>query len=111
MHAQCPHCQQQVDATPPAGGGEVVCPLCGSGWRVVDASTTGEEGLFVFERILNDARMGNLPCSGVLILSEDQVHWQEKISQRPNQIILVQPVMFKQLFAKVQELLGLPAAT
>ena len=49
---------------------------------VVDAGTTGESGLFVFERILNDARSGNLPCSGVLILAEDQVHWQEKISQR-----------------------------
>lgn len=77
---------------------------------VVDAGTTGEAGLYVFDRILNDAHMGNLPCSGVLILAEDQVHWQDKISQRPNQIILVQPVKFKQLFAKVQELLGLPVA-
>ena len=77
---------------------------------VVDAGTTGESGLFVFERILNDARTGNLPCSGVLILAEDQVHWQEKISQRTNQIIMVQPVKFKQLFAKIQELLGVPVS-
>ena len=67
---------------------------------IVDAGTTGEEGLFVFERILKDAHTANLPCSGVLILNEDQMDWQEKISQRPNQIVMVQPVKFKQLFAE-----------
>jgi eukaryotic-like serine/threonine-protein kinase len=78
---------------------------------VVDVGTTGESGLYVFERILNDARANNLTCSGVLILGEDQAHWQEKISDRPNQIIMVQPVKFKQLFAKIQELLGLPVSS
>jgi len=73
---------------------------------VVDAGTTGESGLFVFERILKDADSNNLPCSGVLILAEDQAHWREKISHRPNQIVLVQPVTFKQLYAKVQDLLA-----
>jgi len=57
---------------------------------VVDAGTTGEAGLFVFERILQDARSNKLNCSGVLILAEDQADWAEKISQRPNQVILVQ---------------------
>jgi CheY-like chemotaxis protein/predicted Ser/Thr protein kinase len=74
---------------------------------LVDAGTTGEPGLFVFERILHDAQQNNLDCSGVLILAEDQAHWEEKISQRPNQVIMVQPVKFKQLYATILELIGL----
>jgi len=74
---------------------------------IVDAGTTGEEGLFVFERILKDAQLENLSCGGVLMLAEDQQDWQEKISERDNQVVLVQPIKFKQLFVKVQEMLGL----
>jgi serine/threonine protein kinase len=77
---------------------------------IVNAGTTAESGLHVFERILKDAHKEGLSCHGILMLNEDQLAWQEKISARPNQIVMVQPIKFKQILHKVQELLGRPVA-
>lgn len=74
---------------------------------IIDAGTTGENGLLIFERILKDAANEGLPCQGVLLLSDEQLSWKGKISPRPNQAVLIQPIKFKQLLHKAQEMLGM----
>lgn len=73
---------------------------------IVDAGTTGESGLLVFERILKEADKDNRSCSGILMLADDQLDWKDRINKRDNQAVLVQPIKFKQLLQTVQELLG-----
>jgi serine/threonine protein kinase len=73
---------------------------------IVDANTVGEDGLHVFERVLNEAREKSLACAGILILSPEQAAWAGRVSQRKNAAVMVLPVGFKQLRAKLKELMG-----
>ena len=73
---------------------------------IVDAGTTGEPGLLVFERLFRDAELQGVPLAGVLMLNEDQTDWQEQITPGEKQVVLVQPIKLKQLLGAVQELLG-----
>jgi CheY-like chemotaxis protein len=72
---------------------------------VLDAGTTGEEGRFTFERIINEAERKELPCAGILILSEEQADWAGEIHPRPNVAVLVRPLTLKQLHRKLRELM------
>ena len=72
---------------------------------IVDASTTGERGFFVFDRIVEDANRHGVPCSGILMLNEDQTDWQKKIGDYPNIITLIQPIKYKQLLQAIRSLL------
>src|SRR5438105_1608824 len=40
MHIVCPHCQSAIELVEPASGPEVVCPACGSSFRLEAGSTT-----------------------------------------------------------------------
>jgi serine/threonine-protein kinase len=71
---------------------------------VVDAGTTGDEGLTVFEQVLTDAVRQNLDCAGILLLNEDQSAWVDRVVERPKMAVLVRPVTLKQLHRKLQEL-------
>lgn len=73
---------------------------------IVDAGTVGEDGLLVFERIMAEARDKSLNCAGILILSQEQAEWASRVSQHKNACVMVLPVGFKQLRAKLRELLG-----
>ncbi|MCI0461483.1 MAG: protein kinase [Gemmataceae bacterium] len=72
---------------------------------VVDAGTTGEEGRLMFDRVLNEAERLHAPCAGVLILSEDQLEWKERVEPRDRMIVLVRPVTMKQLHRALRRLL------
>jgi len=72
---------------------------------VTNASTVGEDSIFLTERILLEAERLNLPLAAVLILGEDQQVWVDKIRARANLAILVQPVTFRQLHAALKKLL------
>ncbi len=72
---------------------------------IMDAGTAGEDGIYVFDRIMDEASRLRRPCSGILILSEDQQHFAEKVEARPNVAILTRPVTFRQLRDAVKELL------
>jgi CheY-like chemotaxis protein len=80
---------------------------------VVDAETTGEDGLLVLERVLAEARRKNLACSGVLLLGEEQAAWANRAPAGPNAAVLVKPgVGIKQVHQTLQQLLnGNPAPT
>jgi CheY-like chemotaxis protein len=73
---------------------------------VVDAGTTGEPGILVFEKIRSDAARTGLHCAGVLMLPQDQLEWQRRLEPRPDTSVLVHPVKLKQLLKSVQEVSG-----
>jgi CheY-like chemotaxis protein len=71
---------------------------------VLDAGSVGEEGRFVFERILKEAEVNTVPCAGILILSEDQKRWAREIKNGQNVSVMVRPLTLKQLQTKLMEL-------
>ena len=73
---------------------------------IVDAGTTDEDGLFVFDNIMNEAKRKEITCAGVLVLSEEQAPWRERVTARNNAAVLVRPVTLKQLVRKIQEMLA-----
>jgi eukaryotic-like serine/threonine-protein kinase len=73
---------------------------------IVDASTTGENGYFVFERIMEDAQRQNIPCRGILMLGADQLQWQERAESYPGAATLIQPIKYKQLLQTIRNLLA-----
>lgn len=64
---------------------------------IIDCGTVGEDGLFIFDRIMSEAERVNRDCVGALLLSEDQKSWASKITKRKNVTVLVRPVTMKQL--------------
>ncbi|MCI0642423.1 MAG: protein kinase [Gemmataceae bacterium] len=72
-------------------------------YLIVDAGTTGEESVMIFERIMLDAQKLRVACGGVLMLNEDQNDLMRRVAERPNQAVLVQPIKFKQLLRALQE--------
>ncbi len=73
---------------------------------IVDAGTTGEDGMLIFERIMNDADRQRVAVQGILMLSNEQASWAEKVRARANIKVLVQPIKLKQLLRMIQELQG-----
>ncbi len=71
---------------------------------IVDAGSTGEDGLHVFERILDDAKRQHFSLRGIIMFSEEQADWATKVATRANVGVLVQPIKLKQLLRKIQEL-------
>jgi tRNA A-37 threonylcarbamoyl transferase component Bud32 len=75
---------------------------------IVNAETAGEDGVEVFDHVLQEAHSKQIACVGVLILGEDQTAWAKKIKPRPNARVLVRPVSWKQLSGTLQSLLEKP---
>src|SRR5262245_58047743 len=73
---------------------------------IVNAETSGEEGVEVFDHVLREAEEKNAPCAGVVILGEDQADLARKVTARPNARVLVRPVSWKQLSAALQSMSG-----
>jgi serine/threonine protein kinase len=74
---------------------------------IVNASTTGENGLHSFERIIEDAHRQNIPSCGILMLDAEQREWEAKLANKPGVAVLVQPIKYKQLLRTIQSLLGI----
>ena len=72
---------------------------------VVNGATTGDDGILIFERIMNEAIRDQSPCKGILMLDDDQRGWEKKIASNDAIAIMVHPVKLKQLQKQVAELL------
>jgi serine/threonine protein kinase len=70
---------------------------------VVDAGTTGEEGMLIFDKLLAEADRKTLSCAGILILTREQADWARKISARPRTVVLISPTI-RTLHHQLQEL-------
>jgi serine/threonine protein kinase len=73
---------------------------------IIDAGTTGEDGILVYERILMDAERKKVSCAGILMLNQEQDAWRDKIQPRPKTSVLVQPVKLKQLLKNVEDVMA-----
>ena len=73
---------------------------------IVDASTTGENGYYVFERIMDDAVRQNVQCRGILMLSTEQVEWKARLAEYEGIATLIQPIKYKQLLQTIRALLA-----
>ena len=72
---------------------------------IVDASTTGENGYYVFERIMEDAQRQGISCRGILMLSTEQLEWKARVETYPGVATLIQPIKYKQLLQTIHKLL------
>ncbi|HEY7157937.1 MAG TPA: serine/threonine-protein kinase [Gemmataceae bacterium] len=72
---------------------------------IVDARTTGEDGLLVFENVREEAIRRRLPCAAILILAREQNSWASRISPSPQLAVMPHNVTFKQLAHKLKELM------
>ena len=73
---------------------------------VINAGSVGEEGLVIFENILNEASTKRVRCAGILILSDQQAEWRERIKDRPNAAVMLPPVTLGGLCQKVEQLMA-----
>lgn len=73
---------------------------------IVDASTTGENGYYVFERIMDDAARQGINCRGILMLSAEQEVWKDRLEHTDGIATLVQPIKYKQLLHTIRALLA-----
>jgi serine/threonine protein kinase len=74
---------------------------------VLDAGEGNEESVETFEKIMTEAGRQNYLCGGILILSENQAPWQEKVQPRSNVAILVRPVNLKQVSEQLERFVPL----
>jgi tRNA A-37 threonylcarbamoyl transferase component Bud32/CheY-like chemotaxis protein len=72
---------------------------------IVDARTTGEEGLRVFGIIVEEAARKRYPCAAILILAQDQASWAARVPQSPHASVMGHDVTFKRLMRKLKELM------
>jgi serine/threonine protein kinase len=71
---------------------------------ILDVGTVGEEGLFVFEKVMEEAQRHNRLCAGIAILSEHQKDWLKRFKKLPTTEVLVRPVTLKQLQKTLEKL-------
>jgi eukaryotic-like serine/threonine-protein kinase len=72
---------------------------------VVDAGSTGEDGLHVFQHLRTDAERLGLELGCLLVLNEEQATWAGKVKPGKNVAVFVRPaVTLKQIYRRLQEL-------
>lgn len=72
---------------------------------ILDAGTTGDDGLLLFDTLLTEAERQACPLAGVLILNEEQAEWPSRLHPHKKLAVLVRPVTLKQLHRKLEELI------
>lgn len=71
---------------------------------IVNASTTGENGCYVFQRILDEAKRQHATCNGILLVDPEQADWRDRMAGAEGISVLVQPVKYKQLLGAIKDL-------
>ncbi len=72
---------------------------------IVNAATSGEEGCYVFSRIIEEAERQQIPCGGILLASPEQSAWRERLLDKHGVSVLVHPVKFRQLVHAIRDLI------
>jgi serine/threonine protein kinase len=72
---------------------------------IVDIGSTGEDGLQVYEKVLQEAANKSIRCVGIAILSEEQAAWASRIPTGPRARTLTRPVGLKELRRSLEEML------
>jgi eukaryotic-like serine/threonine-protein kinase len=74
---------------------------------VLDAGTTDEDGILLFDSLLTEAERQGTPLAGVLMLNTEQAEWRERLHKHKRMVVLVRPVTLKQLVRSLQQLVPL----
>src|SRR5262249_42804073 len=78
---------------------------------IIDARTTGEDGLMTFDRIMAESERVGQPLAGVLLLADEQAGWAHRVHPRPSAVILIdsekRPITLKHLHRKLLGMLGI----
>ena len=72
---------------------------------IVNATTTGEDGCYVFQHVLEEAQRQQIRCGGILLVDAAQADWRDRMADLPTAAVLVQPVNYRQLLAAIRDLL------
>ncbi len=72
---------------------------------VINAGSVGEDGLSVFQSVLDEAKAKSVTCTGVLILSAEQADWQKRVGDRPGAAVLLPPATIKRLCETLDQLM------
>jgi eukaryotic-like serine/threonine-protein kinase len=72
---------------------------------IVNATTTGENGCYIFQRVLDEAKRQQTPCRGILLVEPEHADWRDRMADFPQITVLVQPVNYKQLLGAIRDLL------
>ena len=72
---------------------------------IVDARTTGEDGLRVFINVVDEAARRRLTCAAILLLREDQASWTSRLRNAEHMGVLTQHITLKTVSRKLKELL------
>jgi eukaryotic-like serine/threonine-protein kinase len=78
---------------------------------IMDAGALETDEIFDFDKILSAADKKKHPSAGILILSEKQVEWKDRIPAHPQTAIMVRPVTLKQLAKKLVEFIPIKKET
>jgi eukaryotic-like serine/threonine-protein kinase len=70
---------------------------------IVDARTTGEDGLLTFEIVLKEAERMRVPLAGIVMLSNEQEKWKGTVEPRPGLAFLGEKCTMKQLHHALAE--------
>ena len=73
---------------------------------VVDAATTGDDGILAFEKVMRDSQRQKCAMGGILILSAEQNKRADTFAEFSAVEILVQPVKFKELLQRIGSVLS-----
>jgi serine/threonine protein kinase len=76
---------------------------------IVDARTTGEEGIRVFESVIDEASRRRLRCAGLLLLDEEQAERAARMPSGPHIAVLVEnetdPITYRTMSRTLKELM------
>jgi eukaryotic-like serine/threonine-protein kinase len=76
---------------------------------IVDARTTGEEGIRVFESVIDEAARRRLRCAGLLLLDEEQADRAERMPSGPHIAVLIEnetdPITYRNMSRTLRELM------
>jgi serine/threonine-protein kinase len=71
---------------------------------IVNAGSTGREGLHVFNRLLKESDQLKIDLAAVLILDQKQTDLEKQAITHPRGAVMYLPLKMKELIEKVQEL-------
>jgi serine/threonine protein kinase len=75
---------------------------------VIDGATMGEEALFVLEHIAGEAERRQIPLAAVMLLSQEQKGWADRVRRSPGSTALMHPVTWHQVWHALEGLLAPP---
>ncbi len=71
---------------------------------LVDVGSAGEDGLIVCEQVLAEAERRGRRCAALVVFSQEQAAWRERLPQRPDVAVLVRKFTLQQLTDTLQQL-------